>query len=79
MLDGHQSKPKRKSRKSKYPHGSPRDPKRVGAIVWLRDKEKLSWEQIRKKVGGSRQGPYLLYLRWKLGRKPPKPKKKEAS
>jgi hypothetical protein len=44
--------------------GGPRQPEKVLKIVHLREIKELSWRKIAALVGGTHQGPYLLYKRW---------------
>jgi predicted DNA-binding protein (UPF0251 family) len=44
---------------------APLDPDKVLEIVRLREIDKLNWRQIGTKLGVSRQGPFLLYKRWR--------------
>jgi hypothetical protein len=55
----------KKSRVSKYPHGTPRNPERLREIARLRDEEKLQWRTIGPIVGMSAQGACLIYNHWK--------------
>jgi hypothetical protein len=57
--------PKRKSRVSRFPHGTPRDPEKLLEIARLRNIEKLQWRQIGPIIGISAQGACLLYNHWK--------------
>lgn len=71
------TQPKKKSSAKRYPHGFPRDPKKLGEIIYLRDKENMSWRRIGEKLGTTGQAPYLLYRYWILGQKPPKKETKD--
>jgi hypothetical protein len=42
----------------------PRDPDKLKKIVYLRDIDKLSWQQIANRLGGTWQNVYYLYNRW---------------
>jgi hypothetical protein len=52
--------------KRRYPHGAPRDPTKVFTIIDLRDKKHCTWREISQILQMSRQGPFLLYQRWKI-------------
>lgn len=64
-LSKKKSPPQKKKKESKYPHGAPRDPKKVREIARLREKEELQWRDIGPKVGITFQGACLLYNHWK--------------
>jgi hypothetical protein len=57
--------PPKKKGISKFPHGAPRDPKRLLEIARLRNIEKLQWRQIGPIIGISGQGACLLYNHWR--------------
>jgi hypothetical protein len=54
----------RRKRRSQYPHGVPRDPKKILKIIRMRDVENRTWKYISDKLEMSRQGPFELYKRW---------------
>jgi hypothetical protein len=43
----------------------PADPDLVKFIVYARDEAGYTWREIGEECGMSRQGPYLLYKRWR--------------
>jgi hypothetical protein len=56
---------KKKGRVTRFPHGQPRNPKKLLQIARLREKEELQWRDIGPKVGMSGQGACLLYNHWR--------------
>jgi hypothetical protein len=54
-----------KRRKTRFPHGTPRDPEKLLEIARLRNIENLRWRQIGPIVGISAQGACLLFKHWK--------------
>jgi hypothetical protein len=55
-----------KKKKSRYPHGEPRDPEKLREIARLKNEENLTWQQIGETLGISRQGACLLYHHWRM-------------
>lgn len=64
MADITELPPPKKSRVTRYPHGTPRNRDRLLEIARLRNVEKMQWRDIGPVVGMTGQGACLLYNHW---------------
>jgi hypothetical protein len=61
--------PKKRGRKPGQYFLTPRNNKLIQRIIRLREDEGLPWRVIGPRLGLSHQAPYLLYKRWRLGKR----------